>query len=123
MTKAHLSSAPTPQLVADFVALCLQQQDALEDYDVRRYNKIYVYVRAIVDELKKRDGDRRRDLLPLCRHENIQVRLTAAQKTLALAPAEARAVLERIRDSGELPQALDAGMMLLAIDQGIYTPS
>lgn len=123
MTKARLHTATAAQLVAEFVALCLQQQGALEDYDVRRYNKLYPRVCAIVDELKARDGDRRRDLIPLVRHENIQVRLTAAQKTLALAPAEARAVLEQIRDSRELPQALDAGMMLLAIDRGTYTPS
>jgi len=60
--------------------------------------------------------------LPLYRHANAQVRLAAAKATLAVAPEDARQMLQRIADSGEFPQAGDAGMCLVALDRGIFKP-
>jgi hypothetical protein len=52
----------------------------------------------------------------------MQVRVKAAKATLAIAPEAARAQLEAIRASGWQPQALEAGMSLGFLDEGIYKP-
>jgi hypothetical protein len=76
----------------------------------------------IVKELKARPGDQRRALLPLFEHPNMQVRLKAAKATLAIAPKEARQMLESIAASTWQPQAGDAGMSLENLDCGVYVP-
>ncbi len=77
----------------------------------------------IVDELKNRPGDRREALIVLYDHPNMQARVKAAKATLALAYNQARTLLENIRDYGWQPQALDAGMSLIALDEGVYQPT
>jgi hypothetical protein len=77
----------------------------------------------IRNELRRREGDQRRALLPLLDHPNVQVRLKAAITMLAVAPELARAALESVRDSGILPQSADAEGMLEAVDDGSYVPS
>jgi hypothetical protein len=61
-------------------------------------------------------------LLDLFSHPNMQVRLNAAERTLAVAPAAARHELERIRQSRAYPQAIDAGMAIHGLDDGSYQP-
>ena len=56
-------------------------------------------------------------------HPNAQARLKAATATLAIAPMEAREVLERIQRLKEFPQAGEAGMRLWNIDRGVFKPT
>ncbi len=77
---------------------------------------------AINKELKSRPGDERRALLSLLTHPNMQVRLKAAKATLAIAPIEARRVIEAIAAMTWPPQSGDAGMCLTMLDRGIFVP-
>lgn len=108
------------ELVERFVAIGIEQDDALNGPGVARYNKLFKEETTIIDELKRRD--RQTILLPLYDHENMQVRLNAAQATLAVAPVAARQQLEMIRASAYQPQTGDAGMAIQALDEGIYKP-
>jgi hypothetical protein len=56
-------------------------------------------------------------------HPNVQVRLNAANATLAVAPQEARNLLEKIANSNLFPQAGDAGMALVGLKRGSYKPT
>jgi hypothetical protein len=56
-------------------------------------------------------------------HPNAQVRITSDKATLAIAPVEARAALERLAKSLDSPQRLDAGMCLWNMDRGIFKPT
>jgi len=55
-------------------------------------------------------------------HDNFQVRLNAAKRTLAVAPMEARRVIQWIFDSKIYPQAGDVGMCLSNLDDGTFKP-
>ena len=78
---------------------------------------------AVEEELKRRDGDQRRTLLPLLQHRNLQVRLNAAKATLAVEWKAARRALEVIQATQWMPQAMDAGMCLSNLDKGIFKPT
>lgn len=73
---------------------------------------------AVEAELKRREGDQRRALLPLLKHRNLQVRLNAATDTLRVAPEAARRALETIRDTHWMPYAADAAGRLRGLDEG-----
>ncbi len=113
----------TERLVQLFADLAVQQDAALLYRAQREVNKIFWKLEEIQSELKSRPGDQRSALLPLFIHKNIQVRLKAAMATLAVSPQAARAQLEAISASGWQPQAGDAGMSLLALDNGVYMPT
>jgi len=117
-----LSRMTTEQLVQLFAELSVEQDRALLLRAISKVNKIYDKLEAIESELKSRPGDQRSALLPLYNHKNIHVRVKAAKATLAIAPEAARAQLEAIRTSGWQPQALEAGMSLGFLDEGIYQP-
>jgi len=123
MTRIKLSNLSNEELVQRFVELAIQQDMALLSGALREVNKLFWKLEAIKNELKSRPGDQRSVLLTLYDHKNRQVQVKAAKATLAIAPEAARAKLQAIRDSGWQPQALDAGMCLWTIEQGIYTPS
>ncbi len=111
------------ELVLLFEANCLQQDKALLEEDISRFNKLFDGMVAINDELKRRGTHARLNLKRLFDHENMQVRLQAARLTLGVAPAEARQVIEAISRSAWMPQAGDAGMCLWALDEGISKPT
>lgn len=119
--KQKLSGLSVEDLVKLFVVYSLKQDDALLGFETKKSNRLYGRIDAIVTELKSREGDQRRALIPLYMHANPQVRLKAATVTLALAPAAARAVLESMRDIHG-PQRLYAGMTLRALDDGVFKP-
>lgn len=119
--KPKLPNLLVEDLVKLFVTLSIKQDDALLGFDTKKSNLLYDRIAAIVTELKSRDGDQRRALIPLYAHANPQVRLKAATVTLALAPDAARAVLESMSDIHG-PQRLYAGMTLDALDRGIFKP-
>jgi len=119
-----LSALTTDDLVARFTAAALAQYHASMDFDIKTINKAVGQLMAITAELKARPGDQRSALLQLYDHpNNTRVRLSAARLSFALAPVRARAVIQEIADSKKFSVALDAGMCLSAIDQGIFKPS
>lgn len=123
MKRVKLSQMTTEQLVQMFAELAVKQDVALLYRAQREVNRIYDKIELVKSELKSRPGDQRSALLPLYNHKNMQVRVKAAKATLAIAPAAARAQLEVIKASGWQPQALDAGMSLRALDDGVYKPT
>ena len=122
MKRLKLANVSAEKLVYLFVDLSVQQDVALISMPQSEVNKLYWKIDAIIEELRGRPGDQRSALLPLYSHKNMQVRLKAAEATLAIAPEAARAQLEAIRQSGWQPQALDAGMSIRNLDSGIYKP-
>jgi hypothetical protein len=118
-----LSALTTDDLVARFTAAALAQYHASMDFDIKTINKAVGQLMAITAELKARPGDQRSALLQLYDHPNTRVRLSAARLSFALALVRARAVIQEIADSKKFSIALDAGMCLSAIDQGIFKPS
>jgi len=123
MKRKPPSGMTDEELVERFVAISLDQDDALLGGEVGRFNRLYDQKIAVLNELKSRHGDQRRLLLRLFDHPNAQVRLNAAKATLAVAPETAQMQLQAIRDSKEYPQALDAGMSIRGLEEGTYKPT
>jgi hypothetical protein len=120
--KANLQEASIEDLVARFEAVTLAQYDADWHFQTTRYNRLYKEMDEIRNELKSRDGDHRRALIQLLGSTNVQVKLKTAISVLAIAPDLARMALRNVRDFGQLPQAVDASMMLEALDNGSFVP-
>jgi hypothetical protein len=115
--------ATVQELVARFLSTGLAQYDAAYVVDTKKYNRLFAKMQDIENELKRREGDQRRALLPLLDHRNVQVRMMAAHAVLAIAPTLARKAFESVRESEVFPQAMNAGMTLRALDNGTYIPS
>lgn len=111
------------QLVDRFAEIGVAQDDAIWNNRTTRFNNLYSEMEEIDRELRSRGMQARLLLCRLFSHPNMQVRLQAATWSLGTAPAQAREVLEAIRALNFLPQALDAGMTLRALDDGTYKPS
>jgi hypothetical protein len=118
----NLSDLTIAGLVDRFTAICVEQDKALFDGEIAKFNRLYDQKAAIHDELKSRPGDRRDALLPLFEHPNLQVKVQAAKATLAVAPEAARQMLRLIESWGRQPYAGDAGMCLVNLDRGIFVP-
>jgi hypothetical protein len=123
MSRAKPTRLPVEELVQQFVDLAVEQDMALLSGPQKEVNRIFWKLEAIEGELKARPGDQRAALLPLYNHKDMYVRVKAAKATLAIAPEAARSQLEAIRLSGWQPQALEAGMCLWTLEQGIYKPT
>jgi hypothetical protein len=123
MRPAKLHAMSTAELVTRFEEIALEQDRALLMDEIAEFNRLYIQMDAVKKELKGRSDDQRRALLALYDHPNIQVRLKAAEGTLAVAPEAARGLLQSIKDSREYPQAADAGMTLWDLDRGIFKPT
>jgi hypothetical protein len=111
------------QLVERFTGIGIEQDQAILRDKHATFNRLFDEMVAIEHELKRRDGDRRRELLSLYNHPNAQVRLNAVKATLAVAPEPARRALQAIADSREYPQAGDAGMSIWNLERGIFKPT
>ncbi|MBI2713641.1 MAG: DUF2019 domain-containing protein [Rhizobiales bacterium] len=123
MKGAALGDMTVPQLVERFTTITLNQFQA-ELYDeIAKYNRLISEMLAIEQELKNRPGDQRSALVPLFAHPNPQVRLMAAELTLAVAPAAARQTLQEIWDRREFPQAAYAMGTLRALERGDRKPT
>ncbi|WP_336067908.1 DUF2019 domain-containing protein [Nitratireductor rhodophyticola] len=120
--KIHFSEQSDAQLLARAAEIGVAQDHALLGNEIARFNKLFDELMSIKNELRARPGDRRRLIMELYKHRNMQVRLNSAKATLAIAPEEARALLEWIAASKHNPQAGDAGMCLWALDEGIFVP-
>ena len=118
-----LDTASVESLVTLFETSAVQQNAALENSRSAEYNRLYELMEEVQAQLKLRDGDQRRALLPLYHHTNPTVRLKAAMATFALVPRDARNALQTIKDRKEFPIAMNASQMLSAIDEGRYIPT
>jgi|SRR5680860_1034193 len=123
MSGTDLRELSVDELVESFAAFALGQYEADLDDDIPEFTRLFWQMEAVEEELKSRAPDRRRALTLLYDHPNVQVRLGAAKATLAVAPDDARKLIEAIAKSGEFPQAGDAGMTLDALDRGIFKPT
>jgi hypothetical protein len=110
------------ELVKRFAEIGIAQDDALFHDQYVKFNRLYEQMDQTERELRARGTDARRALMRLYRHSNYQVRLNAAKRTLAIAPTEARQVLQNMYDSKLYPQAGDAGMCLSNLDDGTFKP-
>lgn len=122
MSRLELHTLPVANLVKRFVELGIEDDNAEKADDIPKRNNLRSKIFAIERELKNRAGDQRSALLTLYSHPNMQVRLMAAKATLAVAPQEARQLIEWIAASFCRPQSGDAGMCLWALDEGIFKP-
>lgn len=105
MKQLDLRSMTVPQLVTRFSEITLEQDNAQLFGRIKLYNRLYDDIIAVKNELAARPGDQRSALMSLYSHSNPQVRLKAAQLSLAVAPAAARQVLQDISDRSIYPQA------------------
>ena len=122
MSSKDLAGWTTPQLVEQFRMLAIAKGEANVGRQTARFTRLYWKLEAIEKELRSREDDQRRALVPLYDHPNPQVRLDAAMATLVVFPDEARAALQMIIDRNEFPQAGDAGFTLLYLSDGRFTP-
>jgi ParB-like chromosome segregation protein Spo0J len=120
--KTSFNKMSIEELVQSFADNCVRQDEAGFKDQISEYKKLYKQMAAIVDELKSRAPDARSALVSLYDHPNVQVKLQAAKLSLAVAPSEARQVIEAIARSGWMPQAGDAGMCLWFLDAGVFVP-
>jgi hypothetical protein len=120
---AELDDLTDEQLVERFLTLSIEQDEAERHDELARYNRLFSRERAVIDELKRRGGDKRRILARFYDHANIKVRLNAAHATLALMPEEARKVFEIISQSGGQPYCANAAGTLRSLDEGFYKPT
>lgn len=123
MSRSSLNDMTVAELVDRFATLALEQDDALLMDEIARVNRLFDQLEDIKHALRSRAGDQRKALMVLYRHPNAQVRLKAAKGRLAVAPAEARNVLQTLIDGREFPQAGDAGMTIRALDDGTFVPT
>jgi hypothetical protein len=123
MTDSYLKTLTVVELVERFAEVTHGQYKAELRDENGKYNRLYHEMSTIEQELKSRAGDQRSALTVLYEHPNPQVRLMAAQATLAVAPAAARQVLQLISDRKEWPQAADANGTLWRLESGERKPS
>jgi hypothetical protein len=113
----------TAQLVDRFAEIAIAQDQAILFSETAKFNRLFRVVDEVDNELRRRGTAARLALLKLYEHNNLQVRLKAATRTLGVAPTEARLVLEAIKASKEQPYALDAGMLIRGLEDGSYRPT
>jgi hypothetical protein len=122
MKRADLKSMTVDELVDRFAEIGIAQDTAELMGEISKFNKLYRQMKDVDTELRARGEDARRTLLRLYNRPNIQVRLQAATRTLAVAPEAARQVIESISESNWFPQAGEAGMTLWNLDRGVFKP-
>ncbi|MGB6175502.1 MAG: DUF2019 domain-containing protein [Methylocella sp.] len=95
----------------------------LSFYDeLKKFNRLFSEMNDVDQELRRRGLDARLARLRLFDHQNMQVRLKAAKRSLGVAAGAARQVIESISESNWFPQAGEAGMTLSNLDSGIFKP-
>lgn len=112
MKRMKNAELTTSQLVEKFSELALEQHEAVETFQVGRYNRLYERIKLIESELKGREGDQRRALVSLLDAPNIQVRFMTAYALLTIVPERVRVALKSISETGQLPQSVDASYTL-----------
>ncbi|MGH6838399.1 MAG: DUF2019 domain-containing protein [Methylocella sp.] len=122
MKNVSLGDLTVDQLIDRFAEFGVAQDQAELMGEMGKFNRLYGQMDATEKELRRRGRDARLGLQRLYDHPNMQVRLSAAKRTLGVAPDAARKVIQAIYDSKWYPQAGDAGMTLLNLDSGVFKP-
>ena len=122
MRKINLTAMTVDELVEHFAKIGVAQDQALLYSEIGKFNQLYWQMKSVDTELRARGEGARRALLRLYNHPNMQVRLQAAKRTLAVAPQVARQAIESISQSNWFPQAGEAGMTLSNLDSGVFKP-
>jgi hypothetical protein len=122
MKQTELEQMTVDALVDLFADIGIKQDRALLGEKIAEFKELFSQMNAIDDELKRRGPDARRALLRLYNHSNMQVRVKAAIRTLAVAPDSATRQLKAIQGSNWFPQAADAGMILDGLNDGSFVP-
>jgi hypothetical protein len=122
ITQEDLIAMTVDELVGCFAEIALAQDKAIEQDNNRGYRKLYAQMEAVDQELRARGREARLALMRLYDYPNMQVRLKAAIYTLGVAPEAARHLIQAIADLGWPPQALDAGMTIVNLDNGVFKP-
>ncbi len=129
MKAVDLRSMNIDQLIERFAAIgeaqyqaLEQHEDWIEDKANVSFNKLFAQMNDVDLELRARGREARLALQGLYDHPNVQVRLKAAKRTLAVAPEAARHVIEAVANSKWYPQAGEAGMTLWNLDNGTFKP-
>jgi len=123
MKRMNLENLTLEQLIQRFVDGALMQYVAQLENDIRKFNRIYDRMTEVEQELKRRGLEARKSLLSLYDHDNIQVRLNAAEATAGIAPMRARKLLREIKDSKDYPQAAEASSSLRGLESGEWKPT
>ena len=91
-----------------FIELSLTQHEALLYLETGPYNRAYMKIKKLVEELEARPGDQRHALIELFDHDNPQVRLNAAKHAHPHYPDKAIQIVQSIIDARALPQEVYA---------------
>ena len=122
MARSKLNDLSVDHLIELFAEIGAAQSKALDADDTAKYNRLFDKLMEVERELRGRSGDQRKALMSLYCYPNMQVRLSAAKATLAVAPQAARQAIEAIAASTWPPQCYDARMCLWMIDEGKFVP-
>ena len=122
MKKFDPKAASVEELAARFLQLSLEEDKWEREYVGARANRAIRERFSAEEELKQRDGDKRRVLVQFYEHPNVQVQANAASATMALFPDAARRKMEHIRRWSTGHIRLQVGMELKMIDTGRYVP-
>ncbi|QBR70674.1 hypothetical protein CU048_04590 [Beijerinckiaceae bacterium] len=120
--KRTLDVLTIDQLVDRFAEIGIAQDKALLYDEHKKFNRLFNEMNEVDQELRRRGVEARQALLRLYDHPNMQVRVKAAIRTLAVAPTAARLALQEIKETHCYPQAADASMILRDFDNGSYKP-
>lgn len=118
MNRISLQDMTAAQLVARFLAIALQEYDALQGENHTRFNRLFDERIAVMAEFMLCPIEQRCAVMALYKHSNPQVRYAAASATRDFAPREARRVCEIISERNEYPQAANARLLIRALDEG-----
>ncbi|HLY89371.1 MAG TPA: DUF2019 domain-containing protein [Acetobacteraceae bacterium] len=118
-----LDKLTTDELVAQFVSLSEQQYLLMLNDDFKKFNHLFDKQTEIDKELRKRGIEARLELTKLFNHPNIQVRLSAAKRSLGVARESALDVLRQIIKEDFGPFRLRAGMTVALVEDGTVEPT
>ena len=108
MMTRRKNNAPVDEMLQRFIELSLTQHGALLYLETGPYNRAYMKIKKLVEELEARPGDQRHALIELFDHDNPQVRLNAAKYAHPLFPEESIQVVQSIIDAKKYPQEAHA---------------
>jgi len=108
------------ELVFQFLEIAKVRGEATMMLDTRRANACFDRMKAVDLEMRARGTETRKALIPLLSDPNRYVRYYSAMYLLALAPDQARAILEWNTKFEVGILAADARGMLRALDDGTY---
>ncbi|WP_367718532.1 DUF2019 domain-containing protein [Nitratireductor sp. GISD-1A_MAKvit] len=122
MTVKKRSELSVDQIIRRFIDLSLTQHEAVLYLETRPYNRAYLKIKGLAEELEARPGDQRHVLVDLFDHPNPQVRLNAATYAHPLFPDPAIKVVQSIIDAKRHPQEADARTVLDYLINGPLEP-